>query len=370
MRTNRPARHPEYDLAVSSAFTAIDLFSGAGGASRGLRDAGYVVQAAVENDPCAVETFRANHPKTQMFDRDVRRVHAPVLARSLRASGTRVVDLLTACPPCQPFSTLGSGDPEDRRNRLVSSLARFVRHLRPRAVLLENVPGLQCEPRFARLVAELETDYRVRQYVVQAADFGVPQKRRRVIVLGIERTASVEPPADLRDALPASFDASPRTAGEALVAAETLTADLDPVHRARTPQPKTLERIRAVAQGGGRGELPEHLRLDCHVRLGRRHATSIYGRIDPGHPAPTMTTRCTTPSCGRFIHPTEDRGLTLREAALIQTFPLDYKFFGSYESIERQIGNAVPPRLARALGLIVAELLSSGKSSRSRGQAA
>lgn len=353
---SRPTLHPEYGFAVSAALNAIDLFSGAGGASQGLREAGYTVLAAVENDPNAAETFRANHTDTRMLDRDIQRVHAPALARSLRASQTRL-DLLTACPPCQPFSTLGSGDPEDRRNRLVSSLGRFVRHLRPRVVLLENVPGLRCEPRFARLVADLAADYRVRQYVVQAADFGVPQERRRVIVLGIERSRSIEPPRDLLGALPADFDISPRTAGEALAAAKTLSAKRDPTHRARTPQPKTLERIRAVAQGGGRTELPDHLQLACHARLGQRHATSIYGRIDPKRPAPTMTTRCTTPSCGRFIHPSEDRGLTLREAALLQTFPLDYKFFGNHGSVERQIGNAVPPRLARALGLIVANVI-------------
>lgn len=354
---------------MATPLTAIDLFSGAGGASQGLCDAGYVVLAAIENDPSAVETFRANHPETEMLARDVQRVRAPALAKRLRAS-QRSLDLLTACPPCQPFSTLGSGDPDDPRNRLVSSLMRFVRHLRPRAVLLENVPGLRHEPRFARLLADLHGDYRVRQYVVQAADFGVPQERQRVIVLGIERSMSVDPPESLFDALPAGFDVSPQTAGEALAVAARLTADVDPVHRARTPRPKTLARIRAVAQGGGRAELPEHLQLACHVKLGQLHATSIYGRIDPKRPAPTMTTRCTTPSCGRFIHPTEDRGLTLREAALLQTFPLDYKFCGSHESVERQIGNAVPPRLAEAVGLVVAQLLGSGADARPARRAA
>ena len=121
--------------------------------------------------------------------------------------------------------------------------------------------------------------------------------------------------------------------------------------------PKTLERIRTVPIGGGRLDLPPSLRLDCHERLETRSATSIYGRIDPSRPAPTMTTRCTTPSCGRFVHPSEDRGLTLREAALIQTFPPDYKFEGNYGEVERQIGNAVPVRMAEALGLAVARLL-------------
>jgi DNA (cytosine-5)-methyltransferase 1 len=103
--------------------------------------------------------------------------------------------------------------------------------------------------------------------------------------------------------------------------------------------------------------LPPGLRLACHERLDSRDATSIYGRIDPTKPAPTMTTRCTTPSCGRFVHPSEDRGLSLREAALLQTFPPRYVFDGTYGQIESQIGNAVPVRLAHALGLVVVALL-------------
>jgi DNA (cytosine-5)-methyltransferase 1 len=341
---------------VISALTALDLFSGAGGTTQGLREAGYNVVAAVENDTTAAETFRANHPRTHLLDRDIQRVQAPALARRLQVSDRRL-DLLTACPPCQPFSTLGSGDMNDPRNALVSSMSRFVRRLRPRAVLLENVPGLQYEPRFVRLVESLRVNYCVRQYIVQAADFGIPQQRRRIIVIAIEHDDEIALPDDLLEALPNDFDTSLRTAGEALAAVDKLGNGTDPVHRARTPTLKTLERIRAVPQGGGRLQLPEHLQLACHTRLGARHATSIYGRIDPKKPAPTMTTRCTTPSCGRFIHPTEDRGLTLREAAVLQTFPLDYRFCGNYEKIERQIGNAVPPRLAKALGLVIADVL-------------
>jgi DNA (cytosine-5)-methyltransferase 1 len=337
---------------------AIDLFSGAGGTTQGLRDAGYDIVAAVERDAAAADTFRANHPDTEVLDRPIQRVQAPALARRLAAMGVRV-DLLTACPPCQPFSTLGSGDVTDSRNALVASVERFVTHLRPRAVMLENVPGLQREPRFERLVARLEVEYRVAQYVVQAADFGVPQNRRRVIVIAISRECGTVPPTDLLAALPAGFDVSLRTAGQALAAAEVIRAEEDPVHRARTPKPKTIERIRSMKPGDGRIDLPEHLRLDCHSRLDRRDATSIYGRIDPSEVAPTMTTRCTTPSCGRFAHPTEDRGLTLREAALIQTFPATYEFHGSYGRVEQQIGNAVPPRLAEALGLVVAGLLDA-----------
>ncbi|MCP9491801.1 MAG: DNA cytosine methyltransferase [Solirubrobacteraceae bacterium MAG38_C4-C5] len=338
--------------------TALDLFSGAGGTTQGLRDAGFNVVAAVEKDEDAAKSFAANHPDTLLLDRDIRYVQAPALARRLSAAGGRL-DLLTACPPCQPFSTLGTGRADDERNGLVSTLARFVRNLRPRMIVLENVPGLKAEPRFRRLVDELFEDYAVTEQIVQATDFGVPQRRRRIIVVGVDRELGVTPPGDLLAALPDRFNLSPRTAGDALAKVVTLSPEFDPLHRARTPRLKTLARIKATKQGGGRLDLPLELQLDCHTKLDRRDATSIYGRIDPSKPAPTMTTRCTTPSCGRFVHPTEHRGLTLREAALIQTFPTTYAFEGGYDSAERQIGNAVPPRLAEALGTVVRDLLAA-----------
>jgi DNA (cytosine-5)-methyltransferase 1 len=209
------------------------------------------------------------------------------------------------------------------------------------------------------LISDLESDYETAEYIVQAAEFGVPQKRRRVILVCVERQAGVVLPEDLQSALPDDFDASPRVASDALNLAIGLDQASDPVHRARQPQAMTLRRIRAIKQGGGRLQLPKALELACHSRLGSRNATSIYGRIDPSVAAPTMTTRCTTPSCGRFVHPTEDRGLTLREAALLQTFPLTYVFKGTYGDVERQIGNAVPPKLAQGLGRIVAGLLDA-----------
>jgi DNA (cytosine-5)-methyltransferase 1 len=314
------------------------------------------VLAAVEKDDSAVKSFAANHATTDLISRDIRRVQAPALARRLLPAGTRL-DLLTACPPCQPFSTLGTGDAKDPRNSLVSSIARFVAALKPRSILLENVPGLRSEPRFKRLIRDLESGYQLKDYLVEASDFGIPQRRRRVILIGVDREMSVDLPTDLKNCLPDGFDTSLRTAGDALKTLGNLQEREDPVHRARRPQPLTLKRIRAARPGGGRLDLPAHLELACHKRLGSQSATTIYGRIDPRKPAPTMTTRCTTPSCGRFVHPTADRGLTLREAAVLQSFPRSYSFEGTYGSIEQQIGNAVPPRLAEALGLIVKSML-------------
>jgi DNA (cytosine-5)-methyltransferase 1 len=339
---------------VYERLTAVDLFAGAGGTTQGLKDAGYRVLAAIENDRDAAASYVANHPEARLYERDIRRVQAPAFGRRL---GVPQLDLVTACPPCQGFSTLGDTRDDDPRNDLVSSVTRFVGALAPRAVLMENVPGLATDPRFRSLIASLQRNYVVTHHIAHAEHFGVPQRRRRVIVLAISKELHAGLPESLAEALPADFDASRQTAGPALERAKHLDSTTDPLHRSRRSSPVVLARIRASRQGGGRADLPPSLQLACHAKLGNRAATTIYGRIDPSEPAPTMTTRCTTPSCGRFIHPYEDRGLTLREAALLQTFPLDYKFVGSYGSIERQIGNAVPVRLGHALGEIVRSLL-------------
>lgn len=342
--------------------TAVDLFAGAGGTTQGLRDAGFDVVGAIENDRSACSSFRANHaPGCRIEEADIVEVNPAAFGNSLGLDGRRL-DLLTACPPCQPFSTLGSGNPDDPRNDLVGVVGDFVDALNPLAVLIENVPGLASQPALQTLLQRFDTRYDIEMHFVQAADYGVPQSRRRVIVLAIDKRVSCVPHGPLTNLLPPTFDRSLRTAGDALALVRDLSPEADPVHRARRPKPLTVRRLQATTPGGGRRELPPELVLDCHRALDGNHATSIYGRIDPSVPAPTMTTRCTTPACGRFGHPTEDRGLTLREAALLQTFPLGYRFDGSYGEIERQIGNAVPPRLAEALGLIVLSLLHDTQS--------
>jgi DNA (cytosine-5)-methyltransferase 1 len=352
------AEHPTRLAAVDQGFTAVDLFAGAGGTTQGLKEAGYRVLAAIENDSAASRTYRANHPEVDVLERDIRRVTAPGLARRVAALDIHV-DIMTACPPCQGFSSLGTGRRDDPRNRLVSTIGRFVDQLQPRVVLLENVPGLGSDRRLAELRAQLDERYSVGQYVVDAADFGVPQHRRRMIIMGVRHDLDAAPPVDLRDALPSNFDASRRPAGPVIALAGSIARTSDPTHRARNSSPEVVARIRSVPAAGTRFDLPPEHRLACHNRLAARNATSSYGRIDPDVPAPTMTTRCTTAACGRFIHPTEHRGLSLREAALLQSFPIDYVFEGNYGEVERQIGNAVPPRLARALGLIAGAFLTS-----------
>ncbi|KAB7745574.1 DNA (cytosine-5-)-methyltransferase [Nostocoides sp. F2B08] len=343
--------------------TAIDLFAGAGGATQGLRDAGFVVLAAAENDNNAAESFAANHPDVIMAG-DVRGI-VPYRLRRFLGLQRGELDILKACPPCQGFSSLTRTSSDPLRNDLVLDVLRFVLDFRPKAVIVENVPGLARDERLPILLHAMEgAGYEHSTYTVDARNFGVPQRRRRLIVLAVRRSITSELPRDLQDLVPPQFDLSHRTAGEALDELAKHLSPGDPCNRFRKSNPSVTARISAIPIGGDRFDLPPQHQLKCHTRLTesgqsqRVGATASYGRVRTGEAAPTMTTRCTTPACGSFVHPTENRGLTLREAATFQTFPPNYHFHGGYDSIERQIGNAVPVRLATALGLVVQTMLT------------
>jgi DNA (cytosine-5)-methyltransferase 1 len=344
--------------------TAIDVFAGAGGATAGLKAAGFRVVAAVEIDPAACRTYRLNHPGIPLIERDIRRVAGADL---LRAAGLRTgeTSLLQACPPCQTWSSLGSGSVDDPRNQLVSVVSDLIRKLRPHAFVIENVPGLRFDARLAALFAEAKRlRYRVRAYVVDAREVGVPQRRRRLIAVGIRSRRRVPLPESLLDLLPTAFDRRARTVHDAIGHLPTPGVGGDQLHRGRTLTDIVRKRVSAIPVAGRRTDLPEHLQLTCHRKLKGRVATAAYGRMAGNDVAPTLTTRCTTPACGSYVHPWEDRGITLREAALLQTFPAGYIFSGGYGAIERQIGNAIPVHLAEAVATAVRALLTPASALR------
>ncbi|WP_078656519.1 DNA cytosine methyltransferase [Kitasatospora aureofaciens] len=336
--------------------SAIDLFAGAGGATRGLRDAGFDVLGAVEFDASAARTYRLNHPQTHLREVDIRTVSATEFRRSLGLE-PRELDLLKTCPPCQGFSTLASGKGlmDEDRNDLVFHTVRFVRAFMPRAVLLENVPGLARDSRLGSIRDSLSRlGYASEIYKFEASRFGVPQRRKRLIMIALRGRRSVLP-EDIASIVPDHISTTPARAAFRKVA-NSKRLD-DPLRKHRNNSAKVGARIAAIPVGGDRFDLPEEHQLDCHKKITRRSATASYGRIKLAEPAPTMTTRCTTPACGSFVHPTENRGISLREAAAIQTFPTNYDFVGDYGSIERQIGNAVPVRMARTLGIAIQRLI-------------
>ncbi len=335
--------------------TAVDLFAGCGGATTGLTQAGFRVVAAVENDPVAAASFAANHRETRLLDTDIRLV-SPASLRAELGMEKGELTLLKACPPCQGYSSRGSADGDDPRNDLVREVWPFISEFRPRTVLLENVVGLSRDVRLARLERQMRgSGYRVRRLVLDATECGVPQRRRRLIVVGVRSPVAVpeQPDEWLSLTQPLPVEAALRGAAR---------VRNDPLARTRTVSEEVQRRIDAIPIGGSRYDLPDALQLPCHRKVdaaGRRAATESYGRMETGKPAPTMTTKCTTASSGRFIHPTENRAITLREASMIQGFPPDYDFKGGYDRIERQIGNAIPVGMARTLGRGLIQLVGS-----------
>lgn len=339
--------------------TAAELFAGGGGLAQGLRDAGVRPVAAVELDDDAADIFEVNHPEVELFRKDVRMVTGGQL---LAASPTGRVDILAACPPCQGFSTLTTKyRRSDPRNFLVGEVARITRELQPTALMLENVPGLggRGKPILDALVEDLEADgYLVNWSVLQVADYGVPQTRRRLVLLAGKGFSIPMPEAThsqhgrnglprwrtLRDVL--TVAAEPVRVDEAVKQGGFHTADWHVIRKLGTAN---LERLRHALPGKSRGALPKHLRPACHQDRDDGF-TNTYGRMDWDQPSSTITAGCLSPSKGRFGHPEELRTISLREAALIQTFPPHYRFArDKIDSSCSVVGNALPCMFAEAI---------------------
>ena len=328
--------------------TVIDLFSGAGSATAALKAARFRVVAAVDNDPAACATYRLNHPTVRVFEQDIRQLDPARLRRQcLRGAD---LDVLVICAPCQPFSSQNRHRRGDRRSHLLVDAARFVAGLRPKVVFVENVPGLAAA-RYNHLLDAFKqacgNDYVFTEpQRVNAADYGVPQRRIRCVLM-----ASRGPrPPELPDAsTPAGCRRTVRDAIAALLQLAAGERDpADPLHAARHHQPIALKRLRAVPKdGGSRSSLPQSLALRCHTTP--NSYPDVYGRMAWDDVAPTLTTGCTDVTRGRFAHPDQDRAITPREAALIQTFPPRYSFTGASGVVATQIGNALPFALMRAI---------------------
>lgn len=334
--------------------TAIDLFCGAGGLSRGLVDAGFQIVGAVDNWSPAIRSYTENFPDHGAVVADLRQMSRADI--KLLDSGRRP-DLLAGGPPCQGFSIQRIGSDADDRNDLVFSFGEAVEILRPRMFLMENVPGLlgrRGRPTFDVFMSSVhEAGYEARHYILDAADFGVPQVRKRVFIIGWD--TSTERPFDLH---PVSYPY--RTVQDALGDLPEPPDDFSPsvgdeLHRRMRISPLNLKRLALIPPGGGFEDLPVELRVNCHkagaAKIGHRN---VYGRLHPDKPASTITARFDSFTRGKFAHPTKNRNITLREGAILQSFPTSHQFFGTQEEIAAQIGNSIPPLLAQRIGSQIA----------------
>ena len=345
--------------------TAVDLFCGCGGLTVGLKRAGFSVLGAVDLYPPSVKTYKANHRDVTIWEKDIRELDPQELLDMLGLKNGGL-DLLAGCPPCQGFSTMrtlnGAVRVDDPRNDLLQEFERFVEALRPRAVMIENVPGLAGDERFDAFRRKLkQLGYQGDHRILNAADYGVPQRRRRLMYLA----------GMGMDILFAQKNAGQRTVKEAIGGLPKAGQSGDPVHdMPENRTPGVLEIIRLIPKdGGSRRDLPEEYQLECHKRCSG--FKDVYGRMAWNDVAPTITSGCFNPSKGRFLHPEEDRAITMREAAMLQGFPRWYKFPTTHNksAVALMIGNALPPPFIAAHGRSIRRVLrnSAGTCRSKRG---
>nr|WP_276611875.1 DNA cytosine methyltransferase [Kineococcus vitellinus] len=362
-----PAAEDSAGASVTSAaapFRVIDLFAGCGGLTTGFAASGlFRPVAAVEHDVDAAATYAVNFGE---------HVHVG----DIRDWGTGRVpfaEVVVGGPPCQGFSALGRKDPDDPRNALWREYLRIVARVRPAFFVIENVPPFLRSDQFAMLRAEtaeggLLSGYRLESHLVNATDFGVPQRRKRAVVIGrpqgMGELGSPVPTgatATLADAL---SDLPPVVTDIDLPSRRMVVNDWDvagpfssaELHVTREVSDVWRRRVEAIPPGGNRLDLPVELQLDCWKNY--RGAADVMGRLSWHKPSVTIRTEFFKPEKGRYLHPDQHRALTHLEAARLQGFPDSFMWCGSKASIARQIGNAVPPLLAEALARHVGSHLS------------
>ncbi len=333
-----------------------DFFAGCGGASCGFYDAGMKISYAMDNNLDAQTTFTSNFPDVYFENIDIREVNIGAIQHFMASDKPHPI-LFTGCAPCQPFTRQNTQRPEsgqDERVQLLSHFAVLVDSCLPDLVFIENVPGLQnfdqkSQP-FGNLLDQLDAaGYSMDYRVVRMARYGIPQSRRRLILIA-SRYGAIRLPNETHG--PGTSNPQYSTVRDWIYRLPEIRAGEEhreiPNHMAARISERNLERIKATPEGGDRRDWPEYLKLDCHKKISGY--TDTYGRMLWDAPASTLTTRCISYSNGRFGHPVQNRAISIREAARLQTFPDRFEFFGSVASMAKQIGNAVPVLLAKLIG--------------------
>ncbi len=331
---------------------AVDLFCGAGGLSFGLQKAGIRVAAGIDIDESCKYAFETN-VNAPFHTLDVGAVSADFVQSLFPKDCFKI---LVGCAPCQPFSSYTNGQvgPQEQW-QLLRKFGELVDSIKPDVVTMENVPRLQRHPVFQEFMDVLDNSgysYERDRIVVRCADYGVPQTRRRLVILAssLGKLALLPPthlPVDHVNVNEVIGELEPISAGE--------SSRRDRLHRSSRLNERNLERVRHSKPGGTWQDWQDDLVAACHTTSKGKSYKSVYGRMRWDRPAPTITTQFNGFGNGRFGHPEQDRAISLREGALLQTFPPDYCFIPDDERVQfspiaRMIGNAVPPKLAEAIG--------------------
>lgn len=338
--------------------SCVDLFCGAGGLTHGFVQEGIPVAAGIDMDPACRFPYEANN-NSQFIQRDISTVTESELSTIF---GDADIKILAGCAPCQPFSTYAQrySLEGDGKWGLLYQFARLAEATNPDVITMENVPTVARHAVFHDFVDTLKRlGYHVWYEVVDSSQYGVPQTRRRMVLLASKH-------GDIRMIKPTRT--KPKTVRQAISRLRALSAGeaapRDKLHVTSTLNAKNLQRIRVSKPGGTWRDWPKHLVADCHRAATGRTYPGVYGRMEWDKPAPTMTTQCFGFGNGRFGHPDQDRAISLREAAILQSFPRDYAFIPkdgkiNFKVLGRLIGNAVPVALGRAIAQSINLHLSS-----------
>lgn len=327
---------------------AVDFFCGCGGTSYGFKQAGIDVQCGVDFDETCKATYEENLGKDKFLHADITKLKPSDIQRKISLKKGQKL-LFSACAPCQPFSTHNKNKNKgDRRKSLLLAFADFITSILPDYVFIENVPGIQNVDNgkvFKKFLKKLsDLNYKYEYKVIDASAYGVPQARKRLILLASKdgnvhfpsstHGQNLKPVVTVRDVISHMPKIKHGTSHKTING-----------HFARELSELNLKRIKATPKNGGsRSDWPENLKLECHKKAAGHN--DVYGRMSWDKPAPVLTCNCTSISNGRFGHPTQNRAISPREAALIQTFPKDFTFHGGLVTMSKHIGNAVPVRLA------------------------
>lgn len=352
-----------------SAFA--DFFSGSGIMSYGFKKNGFTIANGYELNPERCITFNRNL-STNVEPVDLFKID-PGKVRCTIKEYFKELAVVTGCPPCQSFSSLhrtrGIPTDADSRTRLVEKYGQLAVSLRPKIIVFENVGGIlstKNRPYFDSYLKILyEAGYETDWKLIDAADYGVPQHRKRVLAISVRKGLRIDPSLPVKTHSKNGLDGTRKwktvkwAIGDLKPLESGETDSNDHLHSASLHSENTLRIIKAIPKNGGsRKSLPPELVLPCHRRLAaHKGAESVYGRMKWNEPSPTITGASIRPSSGRFIHPEQDRGITLREMARLQTIPDSYKFEGSKDGIASMIGDAVPFELAKVIAKHVKSLL-------------
>lgn len=329
---------------------AVDLFCGAGGLTRGLKDAGIKVKRGFDIDPNLKETYEKNNGTTKFVCKDVSEIKGEEILEGIDRKKCKF--LLAGCAPCQPFSAINKSNfEEDGRKLLIMQFARLIEETKPDFIMLENVPGLmrgRGKLIFDKFIEELKIKkYTFDVNVLNAKNYGVPQNRERLILLA-SRHGKIRIPEPTNGKNKKSY-ATVREFIAKYPAIEAGVSDKKiPNHTARSIEKINIERLKCVKpDGGSRLDFPKHLVLKCH----RKHEghSDVYGRMKWDDVSPTLTCKCTSISNGRFGHPSQLRAISVREAAALQTFKDNYIFYGTITQTSKWVGNAVPVLFSKQL---------------------